>query len=153
MCVTSEGRSDADAVFGGVYTWGNVGAYIYDELTVDDTEFNGKNGTSLLTEHAGALISAQAYAGLHGKVGAGWESPTAKVWGYLTSVIKSNNTKNVAGGNKFTHTAKPTAGVRCGAHNTGSWWSVGNDDTQRTITGHWACDFCGRSTTARAEPA
>ncbi|MBQ8094422.1 MAG: hypothetical protein IJ242_12745 [Clostridia bacterium] len=142
LMVSSNTSDDADGAIGGVYSWANVGADYNDQIWVDDTTFRAGKRTLLETNHNDSKITALSSAGLHGFLGAGFESPTAKIWGTIRSVIRSSNTDNVDGGDRFEHTAKSTSGVAIDARATGSWWSKGNRDVQRTILGEWFCDFC-----------
>jgi len=139
LVVSSDTTDEGDGAIGGVYSWANVGADYNDQIWVDNTTFRAGKRTLLETNHNDSSIAALSNAALHGL---GFESPTAKIWGSINSVIRSSNTGNVDGGNNFVHTANPTAGIVIGANANGSFLSKGNRDVQRTIRGEWFCDFC-----------
>ena len=114
----------------------------YVTIQVDNTTFNGKNGTNLIanfgddyTTFIETLSSAALYA-------VGTEQATSCLKGNSYANILTNSINNVDGGPNFTHTADCTIHHHLETICFGPWYSDGSRRDWSDYSGSQECNFC-----------
>ena len=111
-------------------------------IWVDETDFNGKNGTNLLANYGDDYVTFIETLSSSAIYAAGTERATSYLQGQSRARIESFVKENVDGGSNFTHIADGT--IHHHLETTCFGWEISDDVTQdwSNYSGSEECVFC-----------